>query len=401
MASSENSDRKICTKNRSLVCERHGLWSCLVCLHHIDLGGQETPYHPDYVSWIPCSESDRGVEPLFEKFVPDDELDAHSGGRKTNRGVAGSKSRRPMTAGYCSKCGFSWMASDELLTTTHPSHICADGHRYMTIIVDVASYKRKLGDISCEAVFLFGPEPCELRFRYEVVTPSDDGTADWNLDNSQIASLWELMLLVKKCVMPDRAQQVREVVFTNSAHFAHRAAAFRLLVAAHIDPALLKFLLKAHKLKYSRARRAFVQTRMGFVTRKYPTTPIRRFHVARFVICVMELAAAGVQVFWVPCRPSSHEKAARAAFMDDPYQRKIPDPTPGPVEEDEVERLGGYFYDGGDDGDDDDEDDTGEPELEAARHDYAEEELLESDSLVGLESFQNYHAPTVEDELEQ
>ncbi|KAI1503196.1 hypothetical protein F5X99DRAFT_407276 [Biscogniauxia marginata] len=220
---------------------------------------------------------------------------------------------------YCRECQLTYVAGGGPgRYKAHPSHINYDNHRYLIAAIIPEEYERSLRNITCRASYIFGSPNSPHNGLYEVSVNSDPGSVEWNFDNAEILALTGLLCNVEKNIIPRRKDLVRDALYTNSSYFEGQAWRFRLVVITPLNPAVLKLLLKAHKLKYSKRRSAFVETRLGFLTKKYPASNERRTQVSCFVETVKRLAELGIQVYFRSIFPTLETTKARKAFMNQP-----------------------------------------------------------------------------------
>ncbi|KAI0009968.1 hypothetical protein F4779DRAFT_639799 [Xylariaceae sp. FL0662B] len=225
----------------------------------------------------------------------------------------------------CNECGLFYMpAGGPGSFQLHPSHVCEDGQRYLTVYVCPLKFERRSGNIVCTAFYKFGPNGSRMNSTYECLVASSDGTVEQNLDNAEISALLGLLKAVEDDIIPARQAMVLDTVHTNSPLFAARAWMFRLIVGTPLNEAVLDFLLNAPTLKYSPKREAFVKTTLGWITKSYPASAARRQLTVQFIQRVKRLAMLGIQVYWMPLEQSDSTKNAKAAFSDQPLPYQPP-----------------------------------------------------------------------------
>ncbi|OTA89911.1 hypothetical protein M434DRAFT_34026 [Hypoxylon sp. CO27-5] len=298
-----------------LQCKLHGLRVCDVCLHCITEAPDGSIPDPIDAPRIPYPESKHSLKPRFELLgdVPVELL-----------------FNKPLNPNEfhefaCEECGLRYWAGDgKGQHEVHPSHICANGQRYIQVWVYPIKFSRKFEKVECSASFIFGHKS-KMNATYKCMSKSDSGNADWNLENSEIAALTQLLTYVEEKLIPYRKLLANDYLHTNSEYFAARAWRFNLLVVTSLNPAVLDLLLRVHKLKYSSRRKAFVERNaLGLVTSKIPTTEERWYQMVSFVQKVKNLAALGIRIYWDTMRHDDHYEAARASFLDDPSQLPAP-----------------------------------------------------------------------------
>lgn len=202
----------------------------------------------------------------------------------------------------------------------HPSHVSADGKRYVIVTVEPYNFERQLDKIKCSVHFWFGQNP-KINRSYKCSAKPDHGTVDWNIDNTQIAALVQLFFTIEHKILPYRKKQIEDVIYTNSEYFAGQSCRFQLVVCTMLSQDTLDLLLRVNKLKYSKSRKAFVERNsLGIVNKKYPVTEERRHQIVYFIRMIKQLANSGIQVLWHRVAPSKNFLAAREAFMDEPSQ---------------------------------------------------------------------------------
>lgn len=317
-----------------LYCEEHGLVTCLICLHSINCGDRGFTPDPHSNERFPCQRSAHRVQPSFKRFYLTPELLGFRGGlspedRRNLKARANTSESQDIIHNPgtdCTKCGLTYLSGGGSALTKCPSHIMPNGQRYIIVQVEPYKYWRRHEKIECSAVFrFFGPKP-ELNPEWTqnpvwtCKSKSDFGTADWNLDNVEIAVLRQLFFFVEKIIIPYRRKLVHDVVYTNSSYFTGQAWRFQLVVATKLRPSVLDFLLRADELKYSPKRKAFVErNRLGFVTKKYPVTEERRYQTVHFIRCIKHLASEwGIRIHWISIPLTDENEAARAAFSNQP-----------------------------------------------------------------------------------
>ncbi|KAI5921612.1 hypothetical protein F4810DRAFT_677833 [Camillea tinctor] len=319
-------------EERDKFCS-HGFPTCHVCLHSIN-----TNHNGDILTFTPESESHHKVEPLFDGTMkPVSNLIGYREGLGPTVEKADIKDRSANSnevfdmnldtkgetvAGlpyyYCSDCGFAYLAGGGPgRYQSHPSHVNYDNRRYIIAGAFPEKYNRSLNKISCRAAYLFGGDN-SYNAVYEIKVGSDNGSADWNLDNADISVLTGLLAHVEKYIVSKRKELVRNALNTNSGYFAGQAWRFQLVVITSLRPKLLKLLLKAHKLKYSKKRSAFIERKLGIITKKYPASDERRAQITWFVDSVKHLAELGIQIYWRSVVPSAQTTDARKAFTNQP-----------------------------------------------------------------------------------
>ncbi|KAI0161175.1 hypothetical protein GGR52DRAFT_163580 [Hypoxylon sp. FL1284] len=316
-----------------LYCRHHNRLACSVCLHSINSIDGFVP-NPES-SRFTCPESAHSVEPLYELFEPYVAARGfHHGLSPQQRETHKADNHEPQIAFNdlggnflrCDLCALTYfMEGGPGYADTHPSHVSADGKRYLIATVEPFKFERKLHKLGCTANFWFGGRNPKLSSSYECFVRPDSGTADWNLDNAGISAIVQLLRVVESRVIPHRKMLVKDVVYTNSEYFAGQAWRFQLVVCTMMNPATLDLLLRAHKLKYSQKRKAFVEKNaLGLVSKKYPVTEERRRQIVYFIHMIKRLASYGIQVFWHSVDPSDVYEHARKTFMDDPSQLPRP-----------------------------------------------------------------------------
>ncbi|KAI0840740.1 hypothetical protein F5Y06DRAFT_229152 [Hypoxylon sp. FL0890] len=336
-----------------LHCEQHGRLTCKVCLHSInaDLNGYiENPEKFKY----DCPESEHSVKPRFEYFAGRavELLGFRDGMSPTHRRQSVRDDFHPITNPKlygdfaCKECGLRYLAGGGIgMYGAHPSHVCADGQRYILVRVYPIKFARGVERIECTTHFYFN-DNSKMDVIYTCMSRSDQGSADWNLENAEIAALTQLLTHVEEKLIPHRKELVEGYVYTNSTYFAGQAWRFNLLVLTSLNRDVLDLLLKAYNLKYSVKRKAFVERNvLGFVTKKFPATEERRYQVVSFIRKVRDLASLGIQVYWRHMKSNKTKAAARARFLDDPYQ--FPEPRYEVLEDDpnalNLEQEGGQI----------------------------------------------------------
>ncbi|OTA63560.1 hypothetical protein K449DRAFT_421666 [Hypoxylon sp. EC38] len=320
--------------NLRVWCRRHGRTTCEDCLHSIIRDEDGSIPDPINDARIPYPESGHSVEPRFELVT-----------NASNKSL-GFDGRRVIEEVYQYSCGncqlVYWDDGGTSNRGAHPSHICSNGQRYIQAWVRPMKFSRESGKIECSAYFIFD-HISKMNATYKCMSKSDYGTADWNLENSEIAALTQLLTYVEDKLIPYRKQLTNDYLFTNSEYFASQAWRFQLIVLTSLNPAALDLLLRAHKLKYSARRKAFVEKNaLGIVTSKIPVTEERWYQMASFVRKVKNLAALGIPVYWHPMEPDKRYEAARAGFMNEPPtlpapQSEVLEDYPDPEEEDLIE----------------------------------------------------------------
>ncbi|KAI1770276.1 hypothetical protein F4818DRAFT_271535 [Hypoxylon cercidicola] len=317
-----------------LLCRDHNRLTCLVCLHSINSidGFMPTPE----ISRFPCPESAHSVEPRFELFKPHNIslYGLHQGLSPQQREHSNADRRIPQLVFPeegdnrfdCESCGLTYYTEGGPgYADIHPSHVSADGKRYVTVAVEPITFGRHLDKIDCITKFWFSSQNHELNSTYVCSSRPDFGTVDWNLENAQISALVVLFEIVEDKVIPHRQKLIDDAVYTNSEYFAGQSWRFQLIVYTMLSPATLDVLLRAHKLQYSRKRKAFVERNaLGLVSKKYPVTEERQRQIVYFIRMIKRLAELGIQVFWHRLDPSNTYKKARKAFMDQPSQLPKP-----------------------------------------------------------------------------
>ncbi|KAI0594978.1 hypothetical protein F4775DRAFT_605556 [Biscogniauxia sp. FL1348] len=343
-------------QQKDVFCTRHGFPTCHICLHSIN-----TNHYGDILTFSPGSESHHKVDPLFDGVMkPIYNLIGSRDGLGPAVEKADIKDRSAhelfdmnldikgtTVAGlpyyYCSKCELAYLAGGGPgRYQAHPSHINYDNRRYIIAGAFPEKYNRSLNKISCKAAYLFGGDNSSYNAVYEIKVGSDNGSVEWNLDNADISALTGFLAYVEKYIIPKRKALVREVVHTNSSYFAGQAWRFQLVVITSLNPKLLKLLLKAHKLKYSKKRGAFIERKLGIVTKKYPASEERRAQISWFVDSVKHLADLGIQIYWRSVIPSAETTEARKAFRNQPPTVKMQSRDQGLLEKER--RGGGYGF---------------------------------------------------------
>ncbi|KAI0109870.1 hypothetical protein F4814DRAFT_461089 [Daldinia grandis] len=353
-----------------LYCPQHKLLTCKVCLHSVNVANYGKI--PKDTAEFPCPESAHSVEPRFglpRRDVID--LGYLDGLRPEERNkIAHFEIPTFINDGRpyydCEACGLTWAAGGGPGSFgAHPSHVCSDGERYLVAVVRPTKFVRALEKIECHAYFNFGHNS-PMNVGYKCVAKSDLGTADWNLDNAELAALTRMLHHVAEKVFPYRKKLVNEHIYTNSAYFAGQAQRFQLLVATSLSKNLLHFLGNVHDLKYSSKRQAYVEkNRLGMVVKKYRVTEERRYQISSFIRMIKHLAAAGIQVHWWPGKAET-STSARKVFMDQPSAF----PPPPPSEPQLILPFASEAVDSGDD--------------------MAEDELIDADSLEAMPDHGEY-----------
>ncbi|KAI1763620.1 hypothetical protein GGR53DRAFT_359711 [Hypoxylon sp. FL1150] len=275
-----------------LCCAVHSKPTCYECLHSITYtaDGVLPGTHAD--ERAPCSERAHSVEPLFKQFELIPEMFKHKEKARWNDGV--------IDCTFCNRCKLSFITGDPSIKASCPSHVLQNDQRYVAVTVMPLRYSRRidLERIECAAALTLGPTGYQVNARFNSFSRPDEGDADGNLDNVEIAAIVKALEAVEERMIPHRKRVTERAVYTNSAYFAGEAWRFQLVIITPTDPEVLSFLLGAHKLQYSFKRKAFVERNsMGFVTKKFPVTEERRYQVASFIRAVKRLATVfGIQV---------------------------------------------------------------------------------------------------------
>ncbi|XXG98407.1 hypothetical protein Hte_004730 [Hypoxylon texense] len=314
-----------------MYCIDHNRLTCSVCLHSINSVEGFIPT-PDSDPRFPCPESAHSVEPVFEYFKPTiSSCGYHSGLSPQQRQMYKADDREPQLAFNkvagkfidCKQCGLTYYMQGGLgYADIHPSHVSADGKRYVVTTVEPSKFERQLDRLLCDVHFWFGHDNPKLNSNYECAVRPDYGTVDWNIDNAQISAIVQLFQLIECRVIPYRRKLIEDNIYTNSEYFAGQSWRFQLVVCTMLSQDTLDLLLRVHKLKYSKSRKAFVERNaLGIISKKYPMTEERRHQIVYFLRMVKYLANEyGIQVFWYRVEPSETFLAARKAFMDEPSQ---------------------------------------------------------------------------------
>ncbi|KAI0852946.1 hypothetical protein F5Y00DRAFT_272521 [Daldinia vernicosa] len=303
-------------------CLQHNLLTCKVCLHSVKT--TKDGRMPKNTAEFSCDESAHSVKPRFElarKGLSDlgypDGLSPEERSKSAYPEILKSiNDGRPYYD--CAACGLTWLAGGgPEYFAAHPSHVGSDGQRYLIAVVRPTKFMRVLEQIECHAYFNFG-HASPMNVSYKCVAKSDLGTADWNLDNAELAALTRMLHHVADKVFPYRKKLVHDYIYTNSAHFAGQAQRFQLLVVTSLNQDLLRFLGKVQDLKYNAKKKAYVEKNMlGITVKKYRVTEERRFQISNFFRIIKNLAADGIQVHWWPAKVEA-SACARKAFMDQP-----------------------------------------------------------------------------------
>ncbi|KAI1142441.1 hypothetical protein F5Y05DRAFT_226762 [Hypoxylon sp. FL0543] len=315
-----------------LHCKSHGRLTCKVCLHSINADLDGYIGHPREVRYG-CSESEHSVEARFEYFNDRATrlLGFHDGLGPTDRRrrladdfSIGTQFKQDVDFG-CDECALRYWAGGGIgMYGVHPSHICSNGQRYILAWACPFKFARGVEMIECSAYFHFN-DRSPMNINYKCMLRPDEGTADSNLDNAEIAALTQLLTHVEEKLIPHRKELVKDYLYTNSEYFAGQAWRFRLVVFTYLKPDVLELLLKAHQMEYSAKRKAFIERDMqGVVTKRFRATKERQYQTARFIQKVKDLASLGIQVYWARMEDDARYMAARTRFMDDPYQ--FPEP---------------------------------------------------------------------------
>ncbi|KAI0152503.1 hypothetical protein F4776DRAFT_602077 [Hypoxylon sp. NC0597] len=298
-----------------LECKLHGVRTCNICLHCITEAADGSIPDPIDDPRIPYPESKHSIKPRFE-FLGDVPM-ATLSNEQTNPDE--------LREFACEQCELRYWGGDGMGTyAVHPSHICANGLRFIPVWVHPIMFSRNSERVECSAFFIFDTKS-KMNATYKCMSKSDYGSADWNLENSEIAALTQLLTYVEEKLIPYRKLLTNDYLYTNSEYFAARAWRFHLIVVTSLNPAVLSLLLRAHKLKYSSRRKAFVERNvLGMVTSKIPTTEERWYQMVSFVQKVKDLAALGIQVYWDTMEHDKCYETARAKFVDQPSQLPVP-----------------------------------------------------------------------------
>ncbi|KAH9884694.1 hypothetical protein F4778DRAFT_762279 [Xylariomycetidae sp. FL2044] len=189
----------------------------------------------------------------------------------------------------------------------------------MVAIATVTKFARDLGKIRCQSRHGIKLGISSSNVVYEHVLEPDIGTAEYNFDNFEIASLISTTDHIVNKVWPMRRETVQERLYTNNKEFAIRMYQFDVLVLVSAKPDLLDFLSKAAQLKYSPKKQAFVKTNLlGMTTKVYKVSPQRYALVRAFVRGVRLCAQRGVRIHWKSRAPSKQNEEARAKFLNQP-----------------------------------------------------------------------------------
>ncbi|KAI0387766.1 hypothetical protein F5Y04DRAFT_286772 [Hypomontagnella monticulosa] len=214
---------------------------------------------------------------------------------------------------YCEQCGLRYLNPPSGFQTVqnHPSHTMPDGQRCLVAALRPYKFSRNLNHIECDAVFAFSPvHPHNWSVSYKCKSRPDDMNADSNLDNATIAAMTQMLCYVRDEIIPYRQRLVRDIPV--------QAWNDQFIIWTPLGEPILKLLLRAEKLQFSKSRQALVRRNVvGVVTEKHPVTSERRYHIASFVRLMRHLGRMGAQVHW---RSRSDERCgkARRAFMNQP-----------------------------------------------------------------------------------
>ncbi|KAI6085341.1 hypothetical protein F4821DRAFT_279303 [Hypoxylon rubiginosum] len=311
-----------------LYCPDHGRLTCSVCLHSINSVNGFIPT-PDSSSVFTCAESAHSVEPTFERFKPTYAFFGfHDGLSPDERKKYKTDNKNPQIAFKevetpihdCRECGLMyWKQGGPGYADIHPSHVAGDGNRYIVAFVEPFKFERRLDKVVCTANFWSSVENTKLARVYEVFSRPDDGTADWNLDNVQISALVQLLHMVEQVIIPHRKKLIEDFVYANSEYFIGKSRRFQLIVVTTMSEDCLDLLLRAHKLKYSKSRKAFIERNaLGLVSKKYTVTDERRRQIVYFLRMVKKLAVDGIEVLWSSGKPDERFYEARRVFLNQP-----------------------------------------------------------------------------------
>ncbi|KAI1650632.1 uncharacterized protein F4817DRAFT_368043 [Daldinia loculata] len=305
-----------------LYCEKHMLMTCKVCLHSVNVANDGTI--PKNASGLPRLHGVYVVRPRFQlAHTHDIDRLGYVDGLYPDkeRKLPRIDLLKAINNGHpyydCNACGLTFLAGGGPGSfAAHPSHVCSDGQRYLIARLSVSKFTCDSGKTVCHGSFFFGHKS-PSNVHYQCIGKIDTRSAEWNLDNSELGTLIELLLHVEKDIFPHRRDLVDEHVYTNSAYFAGQARRFQLIVITTLSETLLNFLDKVQTLKYSQKRQAYYEkNRFGVVKRMYPATEERRRLISKFIAGLKSLAKLGIPVHWCPGSKSMYEKRV---FLNESY----------------------------------------------------------------------------------
>ncbi|KAI1657948.1 hypothetical protein F4813DRAFT_389211 [Daldinia decipiens] len=364
-----------------LYCEKHMLMTCKICLHSVNVASDGTI--PKNATDLFRPDGIYAVEPQFQlaHTLDIDRLGyidgLHPDKERKLPHIDLLKAINNGSPYYdCNSCGLTYLAGGGPGSfAAHPSHVCSDGERYLIARLSASKFTCDSKKTVWHGSFHFG-DKSPLNAHYQCIGKIDSRSAEWNLDNSELGTLTQLLTSVEKEVFPHRRKLVDEHVYTNSAYFAGRARRFQLIVITTLSKTLLSFLGRVQTLKYSPKKQAYYENnRFGIVKRMYPTTEERRRLTAKLFAGLKRLAKLGIQVHWSPGTKSMYKKRV---FLNEPHV------VPPVLNESQ-------------------NDPPAEKDVEPGE-DVEEDELIEGDSLEGIpdqDQFQNIeYVPSPEEDAE-
>ncbi|KAI1386515.1 uncharacterized protein F4822DRAFT_319195 [Hypoxylon trugodes] len=314
-----------------LYCMPHHRLTCWECLHSINAGISGHIPNPETQSGIRCKQSAFIVEPKFEMFHNTSAILGFHCGLSPEDQVKLADHMLPQfhtefNNQPCEDCRLCYFSPGGQLTT-HPSHICTNMERYVQVAIRPYKFSRTSNQIECSATFFFGEfyPASPMTASYVSKSKPDECSMDWNLDNAEIASVVECLRHVEKKLVPYRKSLVKDYLYTNSEYFAGKSWRFQLVVYTQLNEHVLKTLLEAHKLKFSKSRKAYIdRNTIGLAKKVFPASEERRYRISSFIYRINKLALLGIQVFFVHTERDPDHIKARRSFWEQPKGQVFP-----------------------------------------------------------------------------